>query len=173
MIPDSPVTIEKIAPKDFLEEHYYKKVDYLKDQFGRMWTRFNYFLTVESALFGGKVFVQSEGEPTNQFQWQIALIGFFVSVIWYVMGAEDKYLVNLYRKEIEQEYEKLQKYLSPLIHEEPTYYLGQTKDVSDLKLKTNLFGWRFESISTTTMAAIIPFLLMLIWLGTLLWYLVK
>ena len=163
-------TIDKISPKDFHKEHYYKKIDYLKDHFSRMWTRFNFFLTVESALFGGKVFVQSNTIATNEFLWQIALIGFFVSVIWYIMGAEDKYLVNLYRKEVEQEFEKLKECLSPHITEKMTYYVGQTKDVSDLRLKTGLFEWKFERISTTTMAAIIPFLLMLVWGGMLLWY---
>ena len=38
-----------VAP--FLTKDYELKVRYLSDQFTRMWTRFNYFLVLESALF--------------------------------------------------------------------------------------------------------------------------
>jgi hypothetical protein len=36
----------------FQIEDYRQKVQYLKDHFARIWTRFNYFLTLQSALFG-------------------------------------------------------------------------------------------------------------------------
>lgn len=31
---------------DFFMEDYKLKISYLNDQFGRMWTRFNFFLTI-------------------------------------------------------------------------------------------------------------------------------
>jgi len=37
---------------DFLIEDYWQKISYLKDHFTRLWNRFNYFLTIQSALFG-------------------------------------------------------------------------------------------------------------------------
>ena len=39
-------------PKDFLIKDYELKVGYLTQHFGRMWTRFNYFVGIESALAG-------------------------------------------------------------------------------------------------------------------------
>jgi len=49
-----------MATEDFLSEDYKLKVDFLKSQFDRLWTRFNYFLTVEMALFGALGFVVFE-----------------------------------------------------------------------------------------------------------------
>ena len=39
---------------NFLVKDYELKIGYLKDQLDRMWTRFNIFVTIESALVGGK-----------------------------------------------------------------------------------------------------------------------
>jgi hypothetical protein len=39
-----------LPPKDFLLNDYDLKVRYLTDHFDRMWTRFNYFVGIESAL---------------------------------------------------------------------------------------------------------------------------
>ena len=65
---------------------------YLTQHFGRMWTRFNYFVGIESALVGGKlIFGNGKLSPG------IAIVGAVVSLIWYVMGAEDRFLVRVYR----------------------------------------------------------------------------
>lgn len=159
-----------IAPKDFHKEHYYKKVDYLKDHFSRTWTRFNFFLSVETALIGGKVFIQNERKVDIQFHWQFALIGLIVSVVWYVMGAQDKYLISLYRKEVEQEFERLEEYLSPACRKEKNNYVGQTDEVTGIEVNRGIFQWRKKAISSTTLAAIIPFMLIIGWTIILLAY---
>lgn len=46
---------EAMPPKDFLIKDYELKIKYLTDHFSRMWTRFNYFIGIESALIGGKL----------------------------------------------------------------------------------------------------------------------
>src|SRR5688500_16231412 len=40
-----------LAAADFLLIDYQVKAQYLTEHFGRMWTRFNFFLTIESAMF--------------------------------------------------------------------------------------------------------------------------
>ncbi|MGZ9190403.1 MAG: hypothetical protein ACXW39_10140 [Nitrospira sp.] len=39
-----------LLSKNFLTNDYELKVGYLTQHFGRMWTRFNYFVGIESAL---------------------------------------------------------------------------------------------------------------------------
>src|SRR5262249_2535322 len=39
---------EALPPKDFLVKDYELKTGYLTQHFGRMWTRFNYFVGIES-----------------------------------------------------------------------------------------------------------------------------
>jgi len=53
-------TVKATPSKDFLIKDYELKVRYLTDHFGRMWTRFNYFVGIESALVGGKLIFATE-----------------------------------------------------------------------------------------------------------------
>jgi hypothetical protein len=47
-------------PKDALVKDYELKVGYLTQHFSCMWTRFNYFVGIESALVGGKLIFATE-----------------------------------------------------------------------------------------------------------------
>jgi hypothetical protein len=51
---------ETLPPRDFLIRDYELKIKYLTDHFSRMWTRFNYFVGIESALVGGKLIFGGE-----------------------------------------------------------------------------------------------------------------
>lgn len=64
-----------LPPKDFLVKDYDLKVRYLADHFGRMWTRFNYFVGIETALVGGKL-VFSNGKLSPE----VAIVG---GIVWY------------------------------------------------------------------------------------------
>jgi hypothetical protein len=85
-----------LPPRDFLIKDYELKVQYLTDHFGRMWTRFHYFVGIESALVGGKL-IFGDGKLSPE----VCIVGAAVSGIWYVMGAEDRFLVRVYRKHVE------------------------------------------------------------------------
>src|SRR5215471_12759694 len=82
---------------DFAQKDYELKVQYLTNHFQRMWTRFNFFVLIEAALIGGKTIF---GDRT------ISIAGLFfgltLSIIWYVMGAEDRFLVQRYRDQIRE-----------------------------------------------------------------------
>src|SRR5882672_9827951 len=80
--------------QDFLIKDYELKIRYLTDHFSRMWTRFNYFIGIESALIGGKLIFGG-----GKLSRGVAIVGAVVSLIWYVMGAEDRFLVRVYRDE--------------------------------------------------------------------------
>jgi hypothetical protein len=46
--------------QDFLLEDYKQKISYLTNHLQRMWRRFNFFVTLETALLGGKVLLVGE-----------------------------------------------------------------------------------------------------------------
>lgn len=91
-----------MSQDDFFLRDYELKVRYLADHFQRMWTRFNFFVTIESALIGGK-FIFGGGSLT----WQLVFLGAVLSFIWYVFGAEDRFLVKVYRKQVEDAGQKV------------------------------------------------------------------
>ena len=148
-----------LPPKDFLFKDYELKVRYLTDHFGRMWTRFNYFVSIESALIGGKlIFGNGKLSP------EVTIVGAAVSLIWYVMGAEDRFLVRVYRQHVKDAADLL----AQAVWNAPAPYLhvGEVTE-SSKGLGWGLSGWRLEPISTTRLAAWIPLLLLFTWLGLL------
>lgn len=82
---------------DLLFEDYQLKLDYLRGQYDRLWQRFNYFLGVELAVFGflGYVTFSLNAPAAAPLP---AAIGLLVSLIWYVVGAQDRRLVEVYRQ---------------------------------------------------------------------------
>src|SRR6266540_2667256 len=105
----------------FLQKDYELKISYLTNHMSRMWTRFHYFLVLETALTGGKFVI--DGGTSSQF---VSVVGVVVSVLWYIMGAEDRYLVGLYRYQVEKTAEKLAEMIWPNEDERNQYrYVGQ------------------------------------------------
>ena len=150
-------------PKDFLVKDYELKVRYLTDHFGRMWTRFNYFVGIESALVGGKlIFGNGTLSP------EVALIGALVSLIWYVMGAEDRFLVRVYRRHVEDAASLLTREAWNTTALGPYRYVGEVAE-SSKGLGAEISGWRWERISTTRLAAWIPLIVLVAWIALLLW----
>jgi hypothetical protein len=106
----------------FLLKDYELKINYLTNQFSRMWTRFNFFLTVETALVGGGFLV---GKGT--LMPEIAALGAMLSLVWYLFGAEDRYLVLIYRNQIKAVTER-NEFNAPQSHE----YVGQVDGLKGL-----------------------------------------
>ena len=157
---------------DFYLEDYELRVRYFTDQLGRMWQRFNYFLVLETALFGGKIYTEKDLELKTGF----VVLGLFISVCWYVMGSEDRYLVRVYRKSIENAFERIKNNLGINTDYWCTGEIELYKNLMKAENSKNnwvsrLFnGWRISDISTTRLAAIIPFLLILAWVGVLIFH---
>lgn len=151
-----------LPPKDFLVKDYELKVRYLTDHFGRMWTRFNYFVGIESALVGGKLIFGDE-----KLSPEVAIVGAIVSLVWYVMGAEDRFLVRVYRKHVEDAADLLAKAVWNAATHGPYRHVGEVAE-SSKRLDWEPSGWRLEPISTTRLAAWIPLLVLSAWSGLLL-----
>ncbi len=148
---------EEIAKPDAefdLVDDYKSKVNYLKDHFSRMWTRFNFFLTIHSGLFGATVL------SNDKDKWWIPFFGILIAILWYIFGAQDRYLVALYRKEVEQAgiEVKLKYKLSDY------NFIGQTENVTNIKIGIQPYQWRCESLSTTKLAALFPLAILVLWI---------
>ena len=161
--PGSP---EVLPRREFLLRDYELKIQYLTEQFSRMWTRFNYFLTIESALVGGILLGSGDINITPQ----LAIVGAGVSLFWYVMGAEDRFLVRVYRKQVEDAAALVAHVEWPTQQEpyrqEPYCAVGEIENTSK-KLRMSLSGWRCDPISTTRLAALIPLMALCGWLTVL------
>lgn len=80
-----------------LEERDYElKLEYLAKQYDRLWARFNYFLTIELALFGYAGYLAFDAKVPAASSGAI-LLGTLVSALWYAVGAQDRALVEVYR----------------------------------------------------------------------------
>jgi hypothetical protein len=181
------------TPEDFLLEDYKQKISYLTNHLGRMWTRFNFFVTIESALIGGKFLIAS-----NVPSRELATAGMILSALWYVMGAQDRYLVKIYRWHVEGAAKRIaSSFKVPADTDTAALkvfndaqaaasdYVGRVDDdlVSRLEHDENagrkskgmltqvldkLSGWRSNSFSITHLAAFYPLIAIVLWVVMLL-----
>src|SRR5262249_16927197 len=140
----------------------------LTDHLQRMWTRFNFFVTIESALASGKFLIAS-----NVPSVELTVTGIVLSLIWYVMGAQDRFLVDLYRTEVQSIGTQYARAARGDTEAQAYSYVGRT-DADYIKAYgqkretkrrewgslqrwlDRLSSWRSESFSTTHLAAFIP-----------------
>ncbi len=144
---------------DYVDD-YKSKVQYLKDHLTRLWTRFNFFLTLQSALFGVSILA------TEKYHWGIPLFGILLCIFWYIFGVQDRYLVELYRKQIELAWKKVQDKYKFSEDSEKYSFIGQTENLpnDNLGVQENFYQKRFENFSTTKLAAIFPIFIAAVWI---------
>ena len=145
----------------FLVDDYKSKVQYLKDHFTRLWTRFNYFLTLQSALFGAAIL------SPEKYHWWVPIFGAILCILWYLFGAQDRYLVDLYRKQIEHDVIEIKSKLKLSDY----YFIGQTENIDgqsekleNLGTKMTIYQWRNKYFSTTKLAALFPLVILVMWI---------
>lgn len=152
------------SEQKILLEDYKLRVQYLVDQYTRMWNRFNYFLTLHTAISAGLfTLLASEKNDLKAFTITIAVMGFIFAVFWYIFAAQDKYLVELYRKQVsyvQNQIEALKELPSIVLVKEPAEFFENMK----LKIKFKPYQWRKEIISTTKLAAWFPIVIIAYWL---------
>ncbi|HSK72732.1 MAG TPA: hypothetical protein VK892_13610 [Pyrinomonadaceae bacterium] len=171
------------ALSDFLLEDYKQKIAYLTAHLGRMWTRFNFFLTAEVALLAYLFTTSRELTPITL---EVAVIELIISVIWWEFGRQDRFLVLIYREQIKDTTERLLKAeLRKKGEDDKKYsdlvdnyrYTGETEKTAD-DLEKNAGLWnritqnRGKHLSITRLAAFVPFLAMVLWLLMVLYFLI-
>jgi hypothetical protein len=170
-------------PDQFLLRNYELQVRYLSDHFSRMWMRFNFFLTINSALFG---FSFNESYDSNVAY--IGCAGILFGILWVYFGGVDNWLVDVYRGHVETGFYAITKWLnvvaerscdSAAVKYEPVgalSFVGNTKEqrrfviddehpdgcVSPIRMSRWSFRW--ERASATDLATIFPIIFLLAWL---------
>jgi len=155
----------------FLTDDYKLKVGYLTDHMQRMWTRFNFFITIQSGLVGGLVLASDSGKFTKSALYFL-IAEAVLSVVWWVFGAQDRHLVTVYRRQIEQAWDLLSR--SPSLESKLPLdysYAGETTRLAALDWRGPL-EWRWERISTTRLPAVVPLVLLAFWLVLIAVYIV-
>ena len=69
------------------------------------------------------------------------------------MGAEDRYLVEVYRKQVK---DAGQRAAQSLLRQSQAYSPVGDIEETEKNLPKGIMGWRLEAISTTKLAALIP-----------------
>ena len=142
---------------DFSVKDYELKIRYLTDHLSRMWNRFNYMLSIQTAIAGGKFFLNTETTESVSF----GIMGLLFAIIWYALGAQDRYLFVLYRNQVAQSFKRI----SADIALKNMSYVGKVEDaVEGLNIEQNPITWRSEKISSTKMAAIVPIVIIISWI---------
>jgi len=159
VVSPSDVSNDNKAHTDFLVKDYELKIRYLSDHFTRMWNRFNYFVAIESAIVSGKFFLGNGKLSTG-----VAVVGAVLAFVWYVLGAEDRYLVQVYRKQVNDAGDRVARLL---LKQEHSYLPVGDIEQTQKNIPMRIAGWRLEAISTTKLAALIPLLLTLTWVVVL------
>lgn len=185
--------------QDFLLEDYKLKVGYLTNHFSRMWTRFNFFITLET-LVGGAMIAAAASDRRLDNPWQVALLGLLISICWYLVGTQDRYLIAVYRSQIRWTLLELARTRAFDVVDDPrdirdsallllkkpldAYregstadddflypYTGGTRPMADIK--ANWLQWRSPGWSVTTWPALLPIVACLLWIVVLVFSLVN
>jgi hypothetical protein len=150
-----------------------------------MWTRFNFFLTINAALFG---FSFNSSYRNNEIYLVWAGIGF--SMLWFYFGAVDKYLVSLYRPHVEHVFHLIREDFAARAPSSPAdvtaaderearfgvlgfvgdtgqrCYYGWDQERTQLgnrMVRFSLWGFRWSRLSATDLAAFFPFMFLIVW----------
>jgi hypothetical protein len=83
---------------DFRLEDYKLKLTSLDKHSDRMWARFNYFVTIEAGLVGF-LFIANDAPSLRRAIWA-TLAESIVSLIWWLVGARDRFLWKAYRENV-------------------------------------------------------------------------
>jgi hypothetical protein len=145
---------------DFLFEDYKLKLDYLRYQYDRMWGRFNFFLTVELAIFGLLGYLTFDKQYPDATRFPIAL-GILVSVLWYIVGAEDRALVEVYGERARTAASRIAKAPEGLAN----YDLDHA--AAEIGVRKGFRSWYWPWLSITRIPVTLALLLIAIWLGLL------
>jgi hypothetical protein len=149
---------------EFEVDDYKLKLDYLKSQFDRMWTRFNFFLSIEVALFGFLGWLVFEKDNPNATPLP-ALLGLAVSGLWYVIGAQDRALVEFYRSNVSDAANRI----SARCKTELQWYGNEHAAAEAKSVFNDLTSWYWKKASITRLPAVVSLMLMVIWLVLLLY----
>jgi hypothetical protein len=165
---------------DFLRKDYELKANYLTAHFSRMWTRFNFFLTIESALLAF-----SFNKDSAQYTGYLAIAGLLLSILWYRFAATDNFLVEVYRSQVAHVFDLLRTSREAAFEAagleprpEGYSYVGSVSDKGFNPItgqvepiEQNVWQKRSRRVSVTELGVVFALLFSFLWIGRLiLWF---
>jgi hypothetical protein len=146
---------------DLLFEDYKIKLDYVKSQYERLWRRFDFFLSVQLALFGFLGYLTFEVRlPAATIL--PAVLGLAVSSLWYVIGAQDRWLVEVYRHRANA--------AAARFGEDPAGLADYSIDHAGADIQggwKEVRSWYWPWLSVTRMPATFALIFLIVWLVVL------
>lgn len=146
--------------EDFLLKDYELKIRYLTDHFSRMWTRFNFFLTIESGLVG-----LSFHKDYCSYARTLCFLGGILALVWFHFGRTDNFLADYYRTQVGVSFDLLNSLNGWIEENQKTpvlLFVGKVNEVDDSSGHSLLRG-RWKKLSATELAAFLPLVYLGIW----------
>ena len=152
--------------QNVLLEEYKLAVGYLTNHLTRLWTRFSFFLTLETALVVALLSLFRDSQPSR---WALVIPGvaLLLSVNWWVTGAQDRFLVVVYRDQIGDIVRRLvpdQHTSWPYLGEDINTLEPKLEKSKGKKIPRTPIQFRSKHFSITRMPAYFPMLAFGLWL---------
>lgn len=151
--------------EEFLLEDYKLKLKFVTDHLSRMWLRFNFLLTLNSALFAFS-FSDSLAAVSTGSRF-IVIVGVILSTLWYCFGAMDNFLVENYKRQVACSHSLLRELVALNKGElkVPPSYVGEVR--ADTPNMFPLY-WRFGNMTAPRhLAVVMPLVFLILWVVSL------
>jgi hypothetical protein len=145
-----------------LLEDYKIQVQALTNQYSRLWTRFNFFITIHSALLVALLGLFKDEDLT----WPalaIPSLGVLMSALWFITGAQDRYLVVFYRAMITHAASRVAPDDEQWAH--PGLEIEAAERILGRPVERSWLQWRSRHLSVTRLPALVPVLIGTLWLA--------
>jgi hypothetical protein len=148
-----------MSPEDFAVDDFKLALSYLEEQFSRLWQRFNFFLSVQTALFGflGWLAFDKGNLPATRFA---CFLGIAVAALWYVVSAQDRALVEVYRGRAKQAAERIAKLHSLGAKDYDKTFVG----AEATSRWRSIDSWYWSPLSITRLPVWLSLFLVVVWL---------
>ena len=170
---ETPTGLSSRALKDVLVEDFRQQCTNLQNQYTRMHGRMQLITGLNTALLPtlGALAVAASRDDVG-YGWLLLFpaAGMLLSAIGYVAGANDRHLVELYRKQLAQTANNLLESNSVTDHKavyETWAHAGRNpREVEDIvgKPRGSLTSWRWDPVSVTRLPALLSLVFFFVWL---------
>lgn len=148
-------------PIAFAIDDYKLWIDYRAAHSDRMWTRFNYFLTIEAALVA--FFTISNTTAFVQRARWAALAEVVISLMWVLVGARDAYLWKVINNGVKRSARRLRELPGVSLPNYLPVGVYKLEDPDHNALLGRLLGTHRSNLTVTSMAVRLPLLATLCW----------
>jgi len=146
---------------EFLIDAYKVRAELHNQHTTRMWFRYNILLVAETTLLGFFLKTWIENPTSNSGSFLLLGLGLFLSLIWYILAAQDRYYFEGFRAQIQALEDRITKLLN--IENFDKFTFGKPTDVTE-----DFLTWRLKTLSLSRLVSASPVLFFLLWLVFLL-----